>query len=82
MGADISGAGQLTSAPSRQVSDCPWYDRGFCKHGPRCRNRHTRKTVCVHYLAGAPPLRPIRPSPKVRFWLGGIEVQMYSFQEV
>mmetsp|Transcript_3752 Transcript_3752/g.12518 ORF Transcript_3752/g.12518 Transcript_3752/m.12518 type:complete len:767 (-) Transcript_3752:38-2338(-) len=48
----------LHTRTEEKVSDCPWYDRGFCKHGPRCRNRHTRKTVCVHYLAGFCPNGP------------------------
>jgi len=40
------------------VADCPWYDRGLCKHGPRCRNRHTRRTLCEKYLAGVCPDGP------------------------
>lgn len=36
----------------RQKNDCPWYDRGFCKHGAGCRNRHKRRQACPDYLAG------------------------------
>lgn len=32
--------------------DCQWYDRGFCRHGPNCKNRHTRKVICQNYLCG------------------------------
>ncbi|XP_070579776.1 cleavage and polyadenylation specificity factor subunit 4-like [Ptychodera flava] len=38
--------------PESKIKDCPWYDRGFCKHGPHCRNRHTRRVICVQYLCG------------------------------
>lgn len=41
-----------------QVKDCPWYDRGFCKHGPNCRNRHVRRRACLDYLAGFCPKGP------------------------
>jgi hypothetical protein len=48
----------LHTRPEEKVADCPWYDRGFCKHGPRCRNRHTRRTLCTKYLAGVCPDGP------------------------
>lgn len=38
--------------------DCPWYDRGFCRHGPNCKNRHTRKVLCQNYLCGYCPEGP------------------------
>ncbi|XP_062507570.1 cleavage and polyadenylation specificity factor subunit 4-like [Corticium candelabrum] len=38
--------------PESKMKDCPWYDRGFCKHGPHCRNRHTRRVLCQNYLCG------------------------------
>ena len=41
--------------PDEKTSDCPWYARGFCKHGQRCRHRHTRKKPCSKYLAGFCP---------------------------
>ena len=41
-----------------QVASCPWYDRGLCKHGPRCRYRHTQKKPCVAYLQGFCPDGP------------------------
>ena len=44
--------------PEDKVHECPWFARGFCKHGPRCRNRHTRKKPCTKYLAGFCPDGP------------------------
>lgn len=35
--------------PESKIKDCPWYDRGFCKHG-RCGG------------GGAPCKRPVLPS--------------------
>ena len=35
--------------------DCPWYARGFCRHGAKCNNRHVKKDVCVDYLVGFCP---------------------------
>jgi hypothetical protein len=32
--------------------ECAWYNRGFCKHGPRCRNTHVRRIACPDYMAG------------------------------
>jgi len=40
------------------LQDCPWYDRGFCRHGPNCKNRHTRKVLCQNYLCGFCPEGP------------------------
>ena len=41
--------------PDEKTDECPWYARGFCKHGPRCRHRHTTKKPCPKYLAGLCP---------------------------
>ncbi|XP_066917372.1 cleavage and polyadenylation specificity factor subunit 4-like [Clytia hemisphaerica] len=41
--------------PEDKIKDCPWYDRGFCKHGPNCKNRHVRRVMCVNYLCGFCP---------------------------
>ena len=46
-------------SPEQKTTDCPWYARGFCKHGPRCRHRHTRKEPCPRYLAGVCPDGPL-----------------------
>ena len=42
--------------PEAKVRDCPWYDRGFCRHGPNCRHRHVRRVLCINYLAGFCPV--------------------------
>lgn len=44
--------------PSAKIKDCPWYDRGFCRHGPACRHRHTRRVLCINYLVGFCPEGP------------------------
>ncbi|XP_068118396.1 putative cleavage and polyadenylation specificity factor subunit 4-like protein [Hyperolius riggenbachi] len=41
--------------PASKIKDCPWYDRGFCKHGPSCKYRHTRRVMCPNYLVGFCP---------------------------
>lgn len=38
--------------PESKIKDCPWYDRGFCRHGPFCKHRHRRRVLCPNYLAG------------------------------
>jgi len=35
-----------------QVKECPWYARGFCKHGKKCRNKHKRRRGCQNYILG------------------------------
>lgn len=44
--------------PESKIKDCPWYDRGFCRHGPHCRHRHVRRVLCMNYLAGFCPEGP------------------------
>ncbi|XP_014812065.1 PREDICTED: putative cleavage and polyadenylation specificity factor subunit 4-like protein [Calidris pugnax] len=40
------------------ATGCPWYDRGFCRHGPLCKYRHTRRVMCSNYLVGFCPEGP------------------------
>lgn len=49
---------RLSSSIFHFCIDCPWYDRGFCRHGPNCKNRHTRKVLCQNYLCGFCPEGP------------------------
>jgi len=35
-----------------QVKECPWYARGFCKHGNKCRSKHKRRKGCRNYILG------------------------------
>ncbi|XP_078691223.1 cleavage and polyadenylation specificity factor subunit 4-like [Branchiostoma floridae x Branchiostoma belcheri] len=44
--------------PESKIKDCAWYDRGFCKHGPHCKNRHVRRTMCMNYMVGFCPEGP------------------------
>ncbi|KHN84489.1 Cleavage and polyadenylation specificity factor subunit 4 [Toxocara canis] len=44
--------------PESKIKDCPWYDRGFCRHGPYCKHRHRRRVLCPSYLAGFCPEGP------------------------
>ncbi|MES1902261.1 MAG: Cleavage and polyadenylation specificity factor subunit 4 [Paramarteilia canceri] len=44
--------------PSVKIKDCPWYDRGFCRHGSACKNKHVRKIVCPRYIVGFCSLGP------------------------
>lgn len=39
--------------------ECPWYQRGFCKHGPNCHSKHTRRAACPDYLSGFCPAGPL-----------------------
>lgn len=41
-----------TLTQRKKIKDCPWYDRGFCRHGPNCKNRHVRRVICQSYLNG------------------------------
>ncbi|NXA35883.1 CPSF4 factor, partial [Eudromia elegans] len=41
-----------------RATGCPWYDRGFCKHGPLCKYKHTRRVLCTNYLVGFCPEGP------------------------
>ena len=44
--------------PDEKSGDCPWFARGFCKHGNRCRARHRVRKPCPRYLAGFCPDGP------------------------
>ncbi|XP_076460160.1 cleavage and polyadenylation specificity factor subunit 4-like [Babylonia areolata] len=52
--------------PENKIKDCPWYDRGFCRHGPLCKNRHVRRVICQCYLNGfcldGPNCKYVHPS--------------------
>ncbi|XP_005091016.1 cleavage and polyadenylation specificity factor subunit 4 [Aplysia californica] len=55
--------------PENKVRDCPWYDRGFCRHGPNCKNRHVRRIMCQCFLNGfcldGPNCKYVHPSFKI-----------------
>ncbi|RKP35592.1 hypothetical protein BJ085DRAFT_15278 [Dimargaris cristalligena] len=47
--------------PDAERKECAWYARGFCKHGPKCRNLHVRRIACQNYITGFCPLGPKCP---------------------
>lgn len=39
--------------PESKMTECPWYARGFCKHGPKCRHKHVKRPrICEDYFLG------------------------------
>jgi cleavage and polyadenylation specificity factor subunit 4 len=44
--------------PEDRTRICLWYDRGFCKHGAACKNKHLRKVICQNFLVGFCPEGP------------------------
>lgn len=61
--------------PESKIKDCPWYDRGFCRHGPYCKNRHRRRVICPFYLLGFCPEGPLCKFSHSSFDLPLIEPQ-------
>ena len=49
--------------PTSKAKECLWYSRGFCKHGPNCRNRRIRKVIYTLYLTGFCPYGPFCEHP-------------------
>eukprot|EP01128_Nolandella_sp_AFSM9_P006349 TRINITY_DN3239_c0_g1_i1.p1 TRINITY_DN3239_c0_g1~~TRINITY_DN3239_c0_g1_i1.p1 ORF type:complete len:329 (-),score=39.13 TRINITY_DN3239_c0_g1_i1:110-1066(-) len=45
-----------------KASECPWYARGHCKHGDKCRHRHVQSVLCDNYRLGFCP-----DGPKCKF---------------
>lgn len=62
--------------PESKVKDCPWYDRGFCRHGPTCRHRHARRVACINYLCGFCPDGPSCKFVHMRFDIPNLMGQM------
>lgn len=42
----------------QRESVCQFYNRGFCRHGGACRNRHDAKVLCENYELGFCPNGP------------------------
>ena len=42
--------------PEDRIVECPWYNRGFCKRGPKCKRKHIRREMCYNFLEGFCPL--------------------------
>jgi cleavage and polyadenylation specificity factor subunit 4 len=48
----------VTPEDKERAAECLAYQRGFCRHGPKCRNKHVKKALCLNYLAGFCPQGP------------------------
>ena len=59
----------------REVKDCIWYARGFCKLGPNCKSRHRKREMCPDYLAGFCELGPACPKGHPK-WLLPAEMDL------
>ncbi|KAK9761659.1 RNA-binding component of cleavage and polyadenylation factor [Basidiobolus ranarum] len=55
--------------PESKIKECPWYARGFCKHGPNCRHKHVRMVACQLYLSGFCPQGPNCPNGHPKYEL-------------
>ncbi|KZO96545.1 hypothetical protein CALVIDRAFT_481147 [Calocera viscosa TUFC12733] len=45
----------LYTHPKERKIDCPDYQRGFCKLGPECPRKHSRRVACQLFLSGFCP---------------------------
>ncbi|XP_074411462.1 putative cleavage and polyadenylation specificity factor subunit 4-like protein [Zonotrichia albicollis] len=62
----------LHAGATASTGRCPWYDRGFCWHGPLCKYKHMRRVMCANYLVGFCPEGP--KCKFVQYVLGGLGV--------
>ena len=44
--------------PDAEKKDCPWYKKGFCRHGSKCKGRHDPTKMCENYKQGFCVLGP------------------------
>ncbi|TKR63400.1 hypothetical protein L596_027236 [Steinernema carpocapsae] len=69
--------------PETKLKDCPWYDRGFCRHGPYCKHRHRRRVLCPNYLAGfcpdGPDCKYTHPSFNIPMAEGGMYQKTHKY---
>eukprot|EP00127_Corallochytrium_limacisporum_P003142 Clim_evm71s146 gene=Clim_evmTU71s146 len=47
--------------PESKIRNCVWFDKGFCKHGNLCKNRHKKRAACQNYINGFCPEGPNCP---------------------
>ena len=38
--------------PDSKAKVCVWYQKGFCRNGPKCKNKHILKPLCWDYFNG------------------------------
>jgi hypothetical protein len=65
-----------------KIKDCPWYDRGFCRHGPNCKNRHLKKVICQNYLFGFCPDGPSCKFKHPKFELPILDVALQQKKQL
>jgi cleavage and polyadenylation specificity factor subunit 4 len=41
-----------------KLTECPYYEKGFCKNGNKCKNAHTPVMLCENYILGFCPKGP------------------------
>ncbi|OAG29942.1 cleavage and polyadenylation specificity factor subunit 4 [Nematocida displodere] len=61
--------------PNSKSKECIWYNKGFCKHGESCRNKHYKKRMCFNYEAGFCPVGPKCPYGHPKFEMPSIDAQ-------
>ncbi|KAI5165300.1 cleavage and polyadenylation specificity factor subunit 4 [Nematocida sp. ERTm5] len=61
--------------PNSKSKECIWYNRGFCRHGNSCRNKHYKKRMCFNYEAGFCPLGKSCPYGHPKFEIITAEYQ-------
>jgi len=44
--------------PESKITECPYFNQGFCKYGPKCNKRHVKREICEAYLLGFCPDGP------------------------
>ncbi|KAG9299939.1 hypothetical protein G9A89_009667 [Geosiphon pyriformis] len=59
--------------PESLMKECPWYARGFCKHGPDCRDKHVRKVLCPLYMTGFCPQGENCPNGHPKYELSSVQ---------
>ncbi|GES90633.1 cleavage and polyadenylation specificity factor subunit 4 [Rhizophagus clarus] len=53
--------------------ECRSYERGFCKYGPTCKYKHTRRVLCDLYLTGFCTRGPTCPNAHPRHFINSLK---------
>jgi len=64
--------------PEDKMKECPWYARGFCKHGNRCRHKHVKRIACANYILGFCPDGPSCKFGHPKFELPADDIEQIS----
>jgi cleavage and polyadenylation specificity factor subunit 4 len=60
--------------PDSAARECVWYNRGFCKNGTTCKNKHNRAVMCWDYYAGFCKNGPFCKFTHPRFEIKHLEI--------